>query len=567
MKSIGAVAFCWIDGAASPDENAPAKFDNALESALKESRKSVQRIVVFVDVSKIQTREDSIDEDDSFFAYQFYETYFKNNCKVSNVQRKDYTCSTAQDKFDKCAHEFGDAENVYLIDPPSEIRYDTDYTNIWVIRKDNKSGWQCEKIDSVLVGMGDVVRRAKLLAHQNCRIWISGETGTGKSELARIIYREWSKGKGKEYEDGKKFFEINIAEYHNSNLVTSQLFGYGPGSVTNGLKDGKIGIFAAADKGVLFVDEVAECTSEVQAMLLSTLSVPLNKEKESPCSVQRIGENERNVYDVRLIFSTNKDVVKMMAEKTFRSDLYYRMAEYTIRTRSLREIREGYDGFGKNDPEKGERDFIQIVEKSLEKVNASLLPANKREEFMKRRLSRSREGGMVYWPKHLDGGAKAWLLDQDFSEGNARQLQIVLRRACINAEIKHQGTDTITEGIVKEAMEEIGQEMSDVRSFSARKPSLVGPEPLDGPELVHQETSGLPGLEKVRQIKEFCEDKTCYMDKVALKEIVAFIEKNSACTKKTCARELFEKSTSSLGRTLKKFNITFEAVKKVLASV
>lgn len=541
-QSVNSAVFCWVDGSKDLTDQSPEVADLFGALNVADGLKAVQKVVVFVS-------EDSCLQQSNF---QLYDMAIKTAIGRV-VERVNYENGAAQKRFDEFARKYDRAKGIYLIDPPPQIHYDADYANIWVIKKCDKEKWKCEKIDSVLVGMEDIVITAKRLARQNCRIWIAGETGTGKTELARIIYKEWCKDK--KHKGGKdKWFEINIAEYRDSNLLASQLFGYAPGTFTDQRKEGKPGIFEEAHKGFLFVDEIAECAPEVQSMLLSTLSPARDQETEieSPCSVQRMGANERNIFDVRLIFATNKDIVQMMEMEKggFRRDLYYRMAEYTIRTRALREILNG-DG--------GRDNFIRIVEKSLEKVNASLLPASKRKDFIEGKLGE--RGELSYWPKCLDEEAEELLVGMDFSKGNARQLQIVLRRACVNAEIKY-GTDSITAEIIKEAVGEIEREMTVGQTMSTGKTCLssgglteIGPSALD----------------KVRHIESYNEDGVCPMDLAKLEKLVTFImaHRNNLQppTREFCAKELWHQSTSTIVRFLKKFNITFEQVVGVLKAV
>lgn len=149
---------------------------------------------------------------------------------------------------------------------------------------------------------------AKKLAKTDLSILIEGESGTGKELFASAVHN-YSKRK---YEP---FLAVNFSAIPES-LVESELFGYEDGSFTGAKKGGKIGYFEQADGGTIFLDEIGDASLTVQARLLRVL-----QEKE----IMRIGGDRIIPVDIRVIASTNKDLLKLSNEGKFRLDLYYRL--------------------------------------------------------------------------------------------------------------------------------------------------------------------------------------------------------------------------------------------------
>lgn len=164
---------------------------------------------------------------------------------------------------------------------------------------------------------------AKKAALTNSTILILGESGTGKSHLARAIH-EYSNRKG------KRFVEINCGALSES-LLESELFGYEKGAFTGAKKEGKKGLIESAQGGTLFLDEISEMPTNLQVKLLHVLQ---NK-KFLP-----VGSTEPKNADVRFICATNRDLNKMIEEGTFREDLYYRINVIPLEIPPLRRRKE-----------------------------------------------------------------------------------------------------------------------------------------------------------------------------------------------------------------------------------
>lgn len=164
-----------------------------------------------------------------------------------------------------------------------------------------------------------LVATARRYAKSNGTIVIRGETGTGKEVIASSIHNESARADG-------PFVAINCATF-NENLIESELFGYEKGAFTGALASGKRGLFELAHRGSLFLDEVGELPLTIQAKLLRAL-----QERE----IMRVGGDKIIPVDVRVIAATNKDLREMVRQKTFREDLYYRLALLEVEIPPLR---------------------------------------------------------------------------------------------------------------------------------------------------------------------------------------------------------------------------------------
>lgn len=152
---------------------------------------------------------------------------------------------------------------------------------------------------------------------------IVGETGTGKSLTAKKIHM-LSKRKS------RPFIEINCASIPES-LMESELFGYEKGAFTGATSNGKSGLIKAAEGGTLFLDEIGELPLQLQSKILHFLQSK---------TYLPIGARVSKQADVRIIAATNRDLESMVAEGTFRSDLFYRMNVLTVKIPALSESLE-----------------------------------------------------------------------------------------------------------------------------------------------------------------------------------------------------------------------------------
>jgi len=160
-------------------------------------------------------------------------------------------------------------------------------------------------------------------------VLIEGETGTGKEVMARLVHF------GQESDILQPFISINCSAI-SPTLFESELFGYDTGAFTGARKEGKLGKLELAQGGTLFLDEIGEMPLDMQPKLLRVL-----QQKE----MYRVGGNKAVSLDVRVVFATNRNLKQMVAEKTFRSDLYYRLNTGRLYIPPLRERKEAILSF------------------------------------------------------------------------------------------------------------------------------------------------------------------------------------------------------------------------------
>jgi two-component system NtrC family response regulator len=170
--------------------------------------------------------------------------------------------------------------------------------------------------------MQEVYRLIRKVAATSSTVLIHGETGTGKELVARAIHTLSPRRH-------ERFFGVDCGAL-SVNLLESELFGHVRGSFTGAVAD-KRGIFEAANRGTVFLDEICNVDLEVQGKLLRFI-----QERE----FLPVGGTDPHRVDVRLVFATNRDLEKMVREGSFREDLYYRLYVFPIYLPPLRERRE-----------------------------------------------------------------------------------------------------------------------------------------------------------------------------------------------------------------------------------
>ena len=239
----------------------------------------------------------------------------------------------------------------------------------------------------------EAIERARRLAFSDRPILIEGETGTGKELFARAIFLFSPR-------HDKTFISVNCAQYINDQMMASDLFGHVKGSFTGAVAD-RAGIFAEADGGVLFLDEIGELPAAGQAMLLRVLE---NGE------IQPVGGRRPRHVCVRVIAATNCHLGRLVSEGRFRSDLYFRLRQLRLQTPTLRERRQ---------------DIALIAQWYLAKLNA-----------------RTRQ------PKSLATNVLSWLDEYDWP-GNIREL-----RGCIESGFFMSSDREIGLSHVREALED-----------------------------------------------------------------------------------------------------------------
>ncbi|MBD3421021.1 MAG: GAF domain-containing protein [Chitinivibrionales bacterium] len=163
-----------------------------------------------------------------------------------------------------------------------------------------------------------VLEDVHAVAQADISVLLQGETGAGKDVLAQIIHKHSMR-------KDNSFVPVNCSSLRGE-LLESELYGHKRGAFTGAVKDHR-GLFAEADGGTLFLDEISEMDVGLQAKLLRTLEVG---------AIRSVGASSEQTVDVRIICATNRNLDKMVAEGSFRKDLYFRLNQYTIDIPPLR---------------------------------------------------------------------------------------------------------------------------------------------------------------------------------------------------------------------------------------
>lgn len=220
-----------------------------------------------------------------------------------------------------------------------------------------------------LIGESKAIKEIKKLiedvAPTNGRVLITGENGTGKELVARLIHE-------KSLRRHKRFAEINCAAIPDE-LIESELFGYVRGAFTNALKDKK-GKFLLADGGTLFLDEIGDMSLKTQAKVLRVIE----EQKFEP-----LGSTESISIDTRIISATNKDLEMEIQRGTFREDLYFRINVIPIHIPPLRERKEDIPLLAKHFLEEISEEYgrkpKEISDDAIDKLMKYSWPGNVRE--------------------------------------------------------------------------------------------------------------------------------------------------------------------------------------------
>jgi len=170
--------------------------------------------------------------------------------------------------------------------------------------------------------MRKLVDLARRLAKVDSTVLITGESGSGKERIARLVHEEATRVAG-------PFVAVNCGAIAET-LLESELFGHARGAFTGATQD-RPGLFEAANSGTLLLDEVGEVSPGMQVKLLRAI-----QERE----VRRVGENKSRRVDVRIVAATNRDLAEGVASGAFRQDLYYRLKVVELHVPPLRERRD-----------------------------------------------------------------------------------------------------------------------------------------------------------------------------------------------------------------------------------
>lgn len=239
--------------------------------------------------------------------------------------------------------------------------------------------------------MKEVRKTIMRIAPTDVTVLVDGETGAGKEVAADLIHSLSNRS-------GYPLMKVNCGLIP-SELLESELFGYMPGAFSGALKEGKIGVIEAGNKGTIFLDEIGEMPLLLQVKLLEFLQ---------DRKIQRLGGVKKIPIDVRVVAATNRDLKEMVEQGEFRKDLYYRLNVMPIHLPPLRERKE---------------DIQPLAKLFLQKFNHQY-------HFHKRFAEEVLQGLVQYdWP------------------GNVRELMHVVERFAVSAE-----EDVIGEGLLREVL-------------------------------------------------------------------------------------------------------------------
>ncbi|HNZ27530.1 MAG TPA: sigma-54 dependent transcriptional regulator [Spirochaetota bacterium] len=230
--------------------------------------------------------------------------------------------------------------------------------------------------------MKDLLDKTYLASIRDVPILILGETGTGKELFAKAIHQSSKR-------NNSLMKTINCGALPES-IIDATLFGYSKGAFTGAVADKK-GIFEECDNGTIFLDEIGDLSLNIQVKLLRAIQQG---------EIQRVGDMKESKVNVRIIGATNKNLIKMVEEGTFREDLFYRISVGVLNIPPLRERRE---------------DIILLSEYFLSEIN---------EEFG------AIKSDIPYQIKSFSNDCKEYLLNRSWN-GNVRELYFTIKRACI----------------------------------------------------------------------------------------------------------------------------------------
>ena len=272
-----------------------------------------------------------------------------------------------------------------------------------------------------IIGKSAIIKQIRNIAAKiapfDYSVLLLGPSGTGKSTLAREIHQLSSR-------HNEKFEYINCGSL-TPTLLESRLYGHKKGAFTDAKEDSN-GLFKTANKGTIFLDEIADCTLEMQASLLHVLQ-PEDNTKPTERKFRPIGAKKDETSDVRIIAATNKNIKQLIRENKFREDLYYRLATTTIYIPGLSERIE---------------DIPELAHACLDQIN----------------LQNKTVPGYV--PKKLSDCAIESLKNHNWT-GNVRELQNIIQQAAIMTD-----NETITATNIKFYKESNEQNTPEPESFS-----------------------------------------------------------------------------------------------------
>jgi DNA-binding NtrC family response regulator/tetratricopeptide (TPR) repeat protein len=262
--------------------------------------------------------------------------------------------------------------------------------------------------------MTTLVASARKVAPATINVLVTGETGTGKEVVARVIHRSSPRA-------DRPFIPFNCTAVPKD-LADSQLFGHRKGSFTGATADHP-GVIRAAAGGTLYLDEVGDIGLDVQPKLLRFLE---------SSEIQPLGEPRPQRVDVRIIASTNRNLEQMVADGQFREDLFYRLNVVPLHVPPLRDRREEVPPLAEHFLRRAARDFgkegLRLAEETMEYLVLYRWPGNVRQLANEmRRLAAMTEPGAVLMPEHLDAAITAGRKTVVVDRGSLAPAELVVR--------------------------------------------------------------------------------------------------------------------------------------------
>jgi two-component system response regulator PilR (NtrC family) len=233
------------------------------------------------------------------------------------------------------------------------------------LKREVGQAYGLDRVIGVSQVMASLFEMVRAIAPTSSTVLVTGESGTGKEIVARAIHGLSGRAEG-------PFVGINCAALPDT-LLESELFGHVKGAFTDA-RQGKKGLFEAASKGTLFLDEVGETSPPMQVKLLRVL-----QERR----IRPVGGTEEMNVDVRVIAATNAPLETLVEKKRFREDLFYRLQVIPIRTPPLRERREDIPLLAQHFLERFAREMgkgvAKISEEAMRELQGFDWPGNVRE--------------------------------------------------------------------------------------------------------------------------------------------------------------------------------------------
>ncbi len=294
------------------------------------------------------------------------------------------------------------------------------------------SFWEADSLEVVETNsplMREVFEKVRAVAPTKSTVLLTGETGTGKGVVAKLIHRHSRRNE-------KQFISIHCGAIPDT-LLESELFGHEKGAFTGALRR-KLGKFELAHGGTIFLDEIGTVTPSAQIKLLGVL-----QDK----SFQRVGGEATIEVDVRIITATNTDLKKLTDEGFFRSDLYYRLSVFPIEIPPLRERKEDIPVISRHILKR----LNTFHSKKIEDIHPQVLEAFYRYSW---------QGNIRELENLID---RAYILEPSsmltpesfpselFTPGDTRA-QLPLDKALTIAEVRRRGIETIEKKYLNELL-------------------------------------------------------------------------------------------------------------------